>query len=304
MTALVASLFNFSVIDSQSLMTYVVINVLMAWCLWLPISASQLSMSAPAAIGVGAYTGGYCAIHWTTNMWAGMALGAAAGALVGVPIGIIAMRGRDFGLAMMTLSFVLIIQVVETNWTKLTGGALGMTGVTPSLHVLRYGLIVLVAVVLFSILLARSRFGRTMDVIGHDEVLAAAVGTPILRAKLLILVVASLVGGVVGVLYVRYTSYIDPTLFGLGLITQLFAFVVLGGTGTFWGPVFGAALLTTALQVLTFAGQARNLIFGGVLIGITLLFHQGVIRRSRKAREWRFSRRLGLSAPDADGQGS
>jgi len=138
---------------------------------------------------------------------------------------------------------------------------------------------------------ARS-LGRAIDALRQDEVLAGSMGISILGVKVFMLMIASMVGAMSGVLYSRYTGFLDPTQFGLALMTQLFAFVVLGGTGSLWGPLVGAAFLSFALQFLTFAGNQRYILFGLVLIAVMLLRSEGVVPRSLALRKRRLTRYL------------
>jgi branched-chain amino acid transport system permease protein len=281
---------NFTV-DPTSLASLVLINVLASWCLWLPMAGNMLTTSAPIGIGVGAYLSGYAALNWgISSIWIGLLIGAGGGMLVGIPVGLIAHRVKDFALAIITLSIVLILQLVATQISAI-GGAVGMIGV-PTTNILGPAVVVTAIVLGFSGALWRSRAGRSVDMLNSDEVLSRAMGLSVLSTRMFLIVAASLVAGTVGVLQGRYTGFLDPTQFGLELMIQLFAFVILGGIGSFWGPAVGATVLTVVLQFLSVAGSLREIIFGAVLIIVSLIIPQGIVRRSQALRRSRFRQEL------------
>jgi branched-chain amino acid transport system permease protein len=278
-------------IDPVSLASLVFINLLASWCLWLPMAGNMLTTSAPVAIGVGAYLSGYAALNWgISSVWVALLIGAGGGLLVGIPIGLIAHRVKDFALAIITLSIVLTLQLVASQISAI-GGSVGMIGV-PTSTILTPAIVVTVLVLIFSTALWWSRAGRSVDMLNSDEALSRAMGMSVLSFRVFLLAVASLVAGMDGVLQARYTGFLDPSQFGLDLMTELFAFVILGGIGSFWGPAVGATVLTIALQFLSVAGSLREIIFGGVLIVVSLIAPEGIVRRSQRARRSRFRKDL------------
>jgi branched-chain amino acid transport system permease protein len=100
------------------------------------------------------------------------------------------------------------------------------------------------------------------------------------------------VGGMAGAIQVRYTGLAEPTQFGFELTVQLFAFVVLGGTTTFWGPIAGATFLTLALDLLSSAGKLSYLVFGALLLVVMRLRPDGVLTRAFRLRRKRLTRLL------------
>jgi len=266
----------------------VYINVLLAWSLWFPISAGQLSMAVPAFSAVGAYASSLLSIHEGTGLSLGIIIGAVAGAAAGVPFGLMCTRLRIFGLAVASLG-VVQIQVTVIQNVNYLGGSVGLVGVNTS-SVVWPGFICCLVVIGFSALVFRSRQGRALDMVRHDEHLAAAVGVSPLQVKLYVLMVSGLVGGVAGSLYAAYTGFIDPSQFSSQLVVELFAYVMLGGANSFWGPACGAAGLTIALQYLSVAGSIRYILFAAVLIAVIIVRRDGLISRSRLLRRRRLLR--------------
>jgi branched-chain amino acid transport system permease protein len=259
----------------------VYIDILLAWALWFPISAGQLSMAVPAFSAVGAYSSSLFSIHQGTGLALGMVIGAVFGACAGLPFGLLCTRLRVFGLAVASLGAVEILVTVVQNVNYL-GGSVGLIGIATS-SIAWPGFFVCLAVIAFSILVFRSRLGRALDMVRHDERLAASVGVSPLQVKLYVLVVSGLVA---------YTGFIDPSQFSSELIVELFAYVMLGGANSFWGPVCGAAGLTIALQYLAVAGSIRYILFAALLIAVIIVRRDGIISRSARLRRRRLSRAI------------
>jgi branched-chain amino acid transport system permease protein len=278
----------FDTVLTASTATLAVINMLLAWSLWFPMTARVLSMAPPAVAAIGAFLGGYMAIHVTSNLAVGLAAGVAAGALCGIPLALLAMRAEGFALATITLMIVLIVEVMAGN-LKITGGAVGMIAIPTSPDVLRVGVGVCAVVVLFSWAVFRRRMGRVLDAVGYDDQMAGAVGLSSVPAKWFTLIVSGAVAGAAGVLLGRYTGYVDGTQFEFALLTQLFAYAVLGGLGSFWGPIVGAGLLTFGLQLLSGIGMWRQIVYGAVIIVVMLVARDGIVRRSSALRRRRIA---------------
>jgi branched-chain amino acid transport system permease protein len=268
----------------------VYINILLAWALWFPVSAGQLSMAVPAFTAVGAYSSSLFSIHQGTGLAWGMVIGAVFGAFAGLPFGLLCTRLRVFGLAVASLGAVEILVTVAQN-VSYVGGSVGLIGIATS-SIAWPGFIACLAVIAFSVLVFRSRLGRALDMLRHDERLAASVGVSPLQVKLFVLVVSGLVAGIGGSLYAAYTGFIDPSQFSSELIVELFAYVMLGGANSFWGPVAGAAVLTIALQYLAVAGSIRYILFAALLIAVIIVRRDGIISRSARLRRRRLSRAI------------
>jgi branched-chain amino acid transport system permease protein len=259
----------------------VYINVLMAWALWFPIAAGQLSMAVPSFSAIGAYSTSLFTIHVANNLALSLLLAGSLGCLFGVPVGLMCARFNEFGLAVATLGIVEIQVIVIQNASWL-GGALGLSSPTSSITWLAFG--ATIVVLAFSVAVFRGRQGRSLDLLAHSEELTAALGVSPLLLKLYVMMVSGLVGGIAGALYARYVGYLDPSQFDSDLIVQLLAFVVVGGTASYWGPVLGAVSLTLGLQYLSVADSLRYILFGIILIVVIVFRRDGLIFRSSRRR--------------------
>jgi branched-chain amino acid transport system permease protein len=212
------------------------------------------------------------------------------GVLVGGPSLII----RDDYFVIATFAFQVIIFSILNNWTSFTGGPMGLPGIPPpvifgltvSTH-LRYLLLVLgfcLATLWLCHRLIHSPFGRILQAIREDEVLTQAAGKNVAFYKICIFVIAAALAAIAGVLYAHYLSFIDPTSFTVMESIFVITLVIIGGAGSFWGPVIGAVVLVTLPEVLRFlnlpsaiAANLRQIFYGSLLVIFMLWRPQGLL---------------------------
>jgi ABC-type branched-subunit amino acid transport system permease subunit len=236
-----------------------------------------LSLAVAGFFGLGAYAAAFVAIHWQGDLPLRLFLGIVAASVAALLVGIPSFRLSYHSFAMGTLAFALIAQVVALNWIEVTRGPLCLSGISPAKVQLggwswaaeslrdNYYLMLAIAGVTFLIAwqIARTRIGRTLAAIRDDEQLAAGVGTPVLRYKLLAFTVGAGIAGAVGAFYASYASFV----YTVNLIVILF----LGGRGTLAGPIL-AAVLFTAVPELLRATQAWRLVIYGLLIIVGAIY--------------------------------
>ncbi|WP_308798221.1 branched-chain amino acid ABC transporter ATP-binding protein/permease [Agromyces silvae] len=182
------------------------------------------------------------------NLLAAVVLAGLAGAIIGYPT----LRARGDYLAIMTLAFGEIVHLVSINWIDLTGGSVGIRGIPPielfgfkltSPMATYYLMLVVVAALLVVIAgIIASPVGRAWVAIREDELVAASVGVKTRRYKLLAYVCGASVAGVTGVFFAHMQQFINPDSFTLEENFIILSLVILGGSGTFWGPALGAGL--------------------------------------------------------------
>ena len=222
----------------------------------------------------------------------------AAGAfalLVGYPT--LRIRGPYFAVA--TLILALMGEIFVGNLDRITGGGLGIVMPRPSgapLDVerrfyLAFGALAALAA-LAAWMVERSRLGYTLRAIREDEDAARAVGIRAPRYKMLMLCLSACGAGAVGGLYGSYVGYISPDgAFNLTFSVNPVVYTVIGGLGTWTGPLIGSALmelLSTGLTLLSPALKAiSQVIFGAILVAVVLLAPSGLtgwVARRRHAR--------------------
>ncbi|MBY0336039.1 MAG: branched-chain amino acid ABC transporter permease [Acetobacteraceae bacterium] len=281
------------------LMTSVAIAAILALGLQFLLGVSgQLSLGQAAFYGVGAYgsalmTGAglpFAAAVPLAAVFAGLS------SLVLIPV----TRLRGPYLAVATLGFSIIAYLVIKNEEWLTGGSLGLMGISrPALfgerlrdpaHV--YWLCAALAALVYLGLrrLADSRFGRAAHAIRQDEDAARASGLRVTLIKSQCFVISAAVSGLAGALFAHHIRYLGPADFSFWKSVEVLIMVVIGGVGSAAGAILGAAVVVLLPEWLRAVGDYRLLVFGGAVVGLMLFGSGGLaglpgaLRRRPEAR--------------------
>jgi branched-chain amino acid transport system permease protein len=185
-----------------------------------------------------------------------MVVGLAAGLLVGLPT--VRLR-RDY-ISLVTFGFGEAIIAVLNNTANITGGAMGLSGVPQrtSFSLVLVSVIVCVAVV---ISYKNSKYGRQCLALRNDELAAKSMGINVERLKLVTFLIASVMTSFAGVLYVFYTTYVEPGAFGWVISAEWMIIVFVGGVNSLTGAVVATVLLTGLPEFLRFASEWRIAIY-------------------------------------------
>ena len=176
---------------------------------------------------------------------------------------------------MATLAFGEVVRVVILNAETLTGGALGLNGI-PQLTAW-YDVALAVGVTLYVLLrLAHSRVGRTMTAISQDELATELMGLNVGAYKLFSFALGAALAGLAGGLNAHFTFFISPNEYGFERGVEILAMGVLGGSGSPWGALIGAVLITLLPELLRGLGYYRPLLNGIILIVIILYSPKGI----------------------------
>ena len=185
-----------------------------------------------------------------------MLVGLAAGLLVGLPT--VRLR-RDY-ISLVTFGFGEAIIAVLNNTANITGGAMGLSGVpqrTSFLLVFASLLVCLAIVISYK----NSKYGRQCLALRNDELAAKSMGINVERLKLVTFLIASVMTSFAGVLYVFYTTYVEPGAFGWVISAEWMIIVFVGGVNSLSGAVFATFILTGLPEFLRFASEWRIAIY-------------------------------------------
>lgn len=246
----------------------------------------MISLGHAAFFGLGAYA---TAILLSEGVRSGAIHLLVVVAVVGVAalvIGVISLRTRGVYFIMITLAFAQMLFYLA-NSIKGYGGDEGLTISARSDLALGLNLqdrntfyyaalAVLALELLFLQRFVRSRFGRAVQALRDDEVRAEALGLPTFACKLVIFVVASVLGGVAGGLSANLQGYVSPNLLHWTESGTLMVMVILGGVGNVWGGVIGAAALLLMQEVLSAYTPYWEFWTGWVLLAVVLVARQGL----------------------------
>ena len=274
--------------------------------------AGLLDLGYVAFYAIGAYTAAYWSgalpVHppIILNMFWIIPFAILAAMLAGVILGTPTLRLRGDYLAIVTLGFGEIIEIVATNLGGFTGGAQGALGIPHfrfnllGLHYiwgiadlpyyyLLLGFVVLSMIAFWS--LDNSRVGRTWSAIREDEVAAEASGINVLKYKVMAFAIGASTAGFAGLLTASQISYINPGDFTVQVSILILVLVIFGGMGSIWGALVGAAVIEWFqwfLQVHPLFGyQPQDLyMYLGALLVVMMIFRpEGIIPSRRRKRE-------------------
>jgi branched-chain amino acid transport system permease protein len=265
--------------------------------------AGQVSLGQAAFYAIGAYVSGVLTASYGWNGWLSVAAAVMAGALAAFLVGLPVFRLSGLLLAMATLGFGIIVYYVLVNWSGITGGPSGLTGIPPlaigrfrfdtdaRMVWLAWGCLLVVLGLAGNVV--DSRIGRALRALHGSPAAAEAAGIATTRLKLGVFAVAGAVTALSGALYAHYLTFINPSPFSFAFSVELVVMVVLGGTASLWGGVLGAAavvLLAEGIRALLpllsashAAAEYEIVLFGLLLMAFVILCPGGLVGLGRRA---------------------
>jgi branched-chain amino acid transport system permease protein len=274
--------------------------------------------------GFGAYAVAMAVGKFGAPTYGFLALGFAAGiiaaAVVAVLVGAFSLRVKAIFFAMVTLAFAEFALIVAVQWSGLTGGEDGLSPKLPGVfavafdggrwlgvpingRTVTYYATLATAVALFLMMsrFVHSPLGRTLQAIRDNELRAEALGFRTFAFQLVSSSFASVVATILGGCYAMWVRYVNPeSALGISIMLDILLMVIIGGIGTLWGGVIGAAVLLTARTVLPdlrglsatlFAGSEiaerlgeRWLLYFGILFVLVVFFFPKGVLGTLRAR--------------------
>jgi branched-chain amino acid transport system permease protein len=254
---------------AYSLLSILGINIMLAVSLnMISGLCGQFSLGHGAFYGAGAYAAALCA---TAGYSVSIALlaGIVVAGLLGFIVGFASVRLREDFLAVTTIgvSFLFVGFVRKQHWlgaemglSKIPASGLGPDG--NAIMILLFAL----ATIAFSLYLNRSWMGFAFRAVADDEQAARTIAIPASTYKLVAFAIGTAIAGLAGGLYAYFTQFIVPDSFGFILSVTLMAMVVIGGTGSTFGVMAAAIILTLLPEAFRFINDYRLLIYGGLLM--------------------------------------
>lgn len=252
-----------------------------------------LSLAHGAFFGLGAYTSALLVTKADWNFWATIPPAMAVAASFGVLLGLLTLRLSEHYFAISTLSFGIVVSLVLEKWDDLTEGPRGISSIPAPSPINLFGwgwidfesnvakyylsLLVLTLCLLFVWRLVRSPIGRAFESIRQNELLASCLGVDLVVYKLLAFALSAAMAGLAGVLYGVYITYINPIDAGLWNGFYAVMYIVIGGVGTFAGPLVGTLFLVTLPELLRTFQDYRLLLLGILLILTMTFLPQGIV---------------------------
>jgi branched-chain amino acid transport system permease protein len=242
----------------------------------------QVSFAHAAFSGVGAYVSGMVAVFLGLSPWIGILAGTGMAALLGFGLGFLCIRMGGIYLSLTTLAFSEILRIIITNEERWTRGTMGLQ--TPGIFAeysktdYYYLFLVLTLLILaFIYQLIRSEWGLTFRAVLNDEVAASSSGINTIQVRVLAFTITSAMAGLAGGLYGHYLMLITPDIPSLGQMFLVLAMAVIGGMGSFAGPIIGSFLLEILSEYIRVYGEYHVLLFGLVALAVARFAPEGIM---------------------------
>jgi len=258
------------------------VNAIMAMSVNVIVGITgQLSLGQAGFMAIGAYS----CIFFNLDMGLPLPIAALCAVLVtafaGFLIGFPVLKLSGDYLAIVTLGFGEIIRVVFNNLRTITGGPNGRQFVTEMVlnGQLAFAVTTTVLVIVIALLMnfLRSSYGRAIMACREDEIAANASGINTFRYKMTGFVIAALIAGIGGCLFVMVVGFVRPDVAQFIRSVDYLIFVVLGGMGSMTGAILAAYVLTYLQEMLRFLQDYRLLIYPLILILFMMFRPKGLL---------------------------
>jgi branched-chain amino acid transport system permease protein len=242
----------------------------------------QVSFAHAAFSAVGAYASGMLAVNLGVPPWIGILIGTGVAGVLGLGLGYLCIRMGGIYLSLTTLGFSEILRIVITNEDRWTRGTMGLQvpGFFTEYSKASYYYLFLVVTVLFLIVIYKiinSETGLTFRAVLNDELAASSSGINTIRVRVLAFTISSAMAGLAGGLYGHYLMLITPDISSLGQMFLVLAMAVIGGMGSFAGPIIGSFVLEILSEYIRIYGEYHVLLFGLVALAMARFAPEGMM---------------------------
>jgi branched-chain amino acid transport system permease protein len=248
--------------------------------------AGLVSFGHAAYLGIGAYAVAILSHHGIGNGFVQFAVALLAAAGAAAAIGAVSLRTSGVYFIMITLSFGQMVYFLGESLNQY-GGDNGLDiprhsdfGAALDLGDPTVFYYFVFAFLLIILVLGRravhSRFGRLLQGVKSNERRMAAIGFPTFRYKLAAFVVSGAIGGIAGALFANLTLFVSPSIMHWTRSGEIMMIVILGGIGTLFGPVLGAAAYLILESILSRLTEHWQAVLGPILILVVLFSKSGL----------------------------
>jgi branched-chain amino acid transport system permease protein len=248
--------------------------------------AGQVSLGHAGFFGIGAYAVAVGPTHLGLPTWLSLICGTALAALIALIVGRPILKLRGYYLAVATLGMGMLIAMVVSNEAQITGGPNGM----PVPRLVLFGWratgpqvwywisgITLVIGVWIAINLIESPTGRAFRAIHDSETAARVLGVNVARYKLIAFVLSAAYAAVAGSYFVLFDGFVTPETSSFLRSIEFVVMAVLGGLGSIFGSIVGAAILVLLPQFLTVFHDYEHIVLGAIIIVFLIFLPAGIV---------------------------
>ena len=245
----------------------------------------QISLGHVGFYAIGAYVASILTVTHGWSFWPAFVLAGAAAGAAGVLLAIPALRVTGPYLAMVTIAFGFVVEQGAAEWKEVTGGWNGIMNIpTPAAFGYAFderaiALFVVAfttaALVLFARLKA-SPWGLAMRAVRDSEIAGQSLGLDLVRIRTMAFALSAVLAGLAGAVFASMTNFISPESFPFFQSILFLLVVMIGGSGTVLGPLFGAVVVVLLPELLSFLAEYRLLFVGALLLAVLWLAPEGV----------------------------
>jgi branched-chain amino acid transport system permease protein len=255
--------------------------------------AGQISLCQGAFAALGAYLSALVTLKLGINFWVSLPIAAAITTIIGFLISLPAVRLSGHYLALVTLGFNTIVEIVARVWDPMTKGSFGLNVPKPGLpfvdfskdiHFFYANLVITAILLVVAINLVTSKVGRALTSIRDSETAAISLGISLVKYKTFSFMLSAFYGAIGGGLYAATIGLITPDDFSLFRVLKFLTMIIIGGLGSIPGTILGTSVLTVLPEVLRVFKDFEELVYGVVLILCLNFLPGGLISFLEKAK--------------------
>ena len=255
--------------------------------------AGQMSIGHAAFLGIGAYSAAILMkLGW--SFWLVLPVAALLCFAVGLVLGFPALRVQHHYLAFATLGFNVLMFLVFRNEEWLTGGTFGISGIQrPKFFGLSldgsgaYFYFTFLSTFLLALVLGwliRSPWGRAFAALRDNPIRAESLGVNIMAYTLLAFAIGAAFAGIAGAYFAALVQFIEPAPFSLTASLMMLLMVIVGGSGRFFGPMLGAAIVILLPEWLRFMKDWYLVMFGLAVVALMIWLPGGLLSIPERLR--------------------
>lgn len=282
--------------------TFMLINVLLAVSCWLIMTTGQVTLGHAGFAAIGGYLSAALVAKYGISSWWSLLIATITAGIVALIIGYITLRIKGIYFIVATLALGEVIRVVFGAWDDPFGGLIGIMNLPPPESIIIHGLPTIkfaskvslyYLTLLFALIgtvamhrLNRSPIGLVFQAIRQADDLAENVGINIMGYKVLAFVIGCIFAGMAGVLYTYNVGSIQPSSFTLVQSAYYLVYVAVGGSANVFGPILGALVLNILSEFLRPVKEFEPIVFALILIGAVLLLQGGLVGLVQTLWRW------------------
>lgn len=271
-----------------SLVTLTLIYALLAMSIDILAGfAGRTPLCHGAIFGAATYTVMYYVTTAGGNPWLGVALGIATALVVSLVFALLAVRTTGVYFLLLTLALGMIVWGVCQRWTSITGGENGLRGnarpesLTDPVRFYYFVLVISFAAAMLMWRFVRSPMGLALKGIRESETRMRSLGYNTTQHLILGFLFSGLMAGVSGVLYAFFNSFVSPSTVALAQSVKGLLMAIVGGIGTLFGGVVGAAVMVLLENVASSFTERWSMVLGALFVLTMIFAPEGIVGKIR-----------------------